>query len=296
MNPHLFNLKRLLLLIGLLLNLSFAFAQSDKSVLWQISGKHINQPVYLVGTIHLFDTLQYELPEAIFDRLKTVRNVYFELDFGHLNQAELMQALWIKDSTQYLNKILDTASLTKLSQAVATSSVLKALGNKLFQLKPIYVSTFLMAGTHTPSLDMELYKKALLLKDSIGGIETLNEQLKAVDAISIIEQAKMLSTMLKQNMSQNEMLNEVMRVYVRQDIHHMIEDLSKMMPLDDSFNGELVTKRNEIMANRIDALIGTQSLMIAVGAGHLGGKDGLVNSLKNKGYTLTPIAFTFHKK
>ena len=282
--------------MGLLLNLAFASAQSDKSVLWQISGKHIKQPVYLVGTIHLYDTLQYDLPSAIFDRLKTVRNVYFELDFGHLNKAELLQALWIKDSTQYLNKILDTASLTKLSQVAATSSVLKSLGNKLFQLKPIYVSTFLMAGAHTTSFDMELYKRALLLKDSVGGIETLNEQLKAIDAIPIIEQAKMLSTMLKRNMSQNDMLDEVMRVYIRQDIHHMVGDLSQIMPLDDSFNAELLNKRNVIMANRIDALIGTQSLMIAVGAGHLGGKDGLVNSLKNKGYTLTPVAFTFHKK
>ena len=76
----------------------------------------------------------------------------------------------------------------------------------------------------------------------------------------------------------------------------MIADLKKTMPLDDSFNEELVTKRNLIMANRIIGLIGTQSMMVAIGAGHLGGKDGLINSLKNKGYTLTPIAFTFQKK
>jgi uncharacterized protein YbaP (TraB family) len=49
------------------------------------------------------------------------------------------------------------------------------------------------------------------------------------------------------------------------------------------------------MANRIDGLVGKTSTMIAVGAGHLGGPKGLIALLKQKGYQIKNLPFTFTK-
>ena len=87
----------------MLLNLTLAFAQAGKSVLWKVTGKNISQPVYLVGTIHVYDTSQYDLPKPIFDRLTEVKRAYFELDFGHIDATQMMKSIWITDSTQFLN-------------------------------------------------------------------------------------------------------------------------------------------------------------------------------------------------
>jgi uncharacterized protein YbaP (TraB family) len=57
----------------------------------------------------------------------------------------------------------------------------------------------------------------------------------------------------------------------------------------------LLIKRNIVMANRIDSLVGKTSTMIAVGAGHLGGTGGLIALLKKKGYQLKSLPFTFTK-
>ena len=67
------------------------------------------------------------------------------------------------------------------------------------------------------------------------------------------------------------------------------------MPLDAGFNEALLTKRNIVMANRIDTLVGKTSTMIAVGAGHLGGPQGMIALLKKKGYQLKQVPFTFEK-
>jgi uncharacterized protein len=62
----------------------------NKGLLWQISGKNIRQPTYLYGTIHLFDTSLYKIPQPVTAKLAQVKKVYFELDLGKMNPAELM--------------------------------------------------------------------------------------------------------------------------------------------------------------------------------------------------------------
>lgn len=289
-------LFRTLLLIIILFSFNRVSAQPKKSLLWQISGKGISQPAYLYGTVHLFDTTRYKLPETVFSKLKSVKKVYFELDFGRINPSEMMQSLWVKDSSQYLSRLLDTASLNKLNQLAQTSPVLKAMGGKLYQIKPFYVSAFLLTGSKAVSLDMELYKAATGLKDSTGGIETVSEQLAAVDAVPLDAQAKMLAGMLRTYTSANTIIENSTKIYVRQDLDRMLEELNKEMPIDASFNTELVDKRNVIMASRIDHMLGKGSIMIAVGAGHLGGKAGLIDLLKKKGYSLTAVPFAFQKR
>lgn len=54
------------------------------------------------------------------------------------------------------------------------------------------------------------------------------------------------------------------------------------------FNNRLRDQRNELMAQKIDALhIEGKKVFVAVGALHMAGKNGLINLLQNKGYVVT---------
>jgi uncharacterized protein YbaP (TraB family) len=54
------------------------------------------------------------------------------------------------------------------------------------------------------------------------------------------------------------------------------------------FNNQLRDQRNELMAQKIDALhIEGKKVFVAVGALHMAGKNGLINLLQNKGYVVT---------
>ncbi|WP_158828127.1 TraB/GumN family protein [Mucilaginibacter lacusdianchii] len=283
-----------LLIIGLTQFATLTHAQTQqKSLLWQIKGKNIKQPTYLFGTVHLFDTTLYKLPQPVFAKLAQTRQVYFELDFGKINPMEMMSKIFITDSTQRIDKLLDTSSLSKLQRLIKTSATLQLLGDNVYRVKPIFITSFLMNDGRTTSIDMEMYKRAVSLKDSVGGLETVAEQLQAIDAIAISTQVQMLKDMLKDYQSPTAIIQNLTKVYVKQDVEHLMEDLSENMPLDPSFNEALLVKRNIVMANRIENLLGKTSTFIAVGGGHLGGKTGLIALLRKKGYTLQPVPFTF---
>jgi uncharacterized protein len=57
---------------------------------------------------------------------------------------------------------------------------------------------------------------------------------------------------------------------------------------DKFFLDELIIKRNHSMAQKIDELAKDKRLFVGVGALHLAGKEGLVELLRAKGYTVKP--------
>lgn len=271
-------------------------AQQKKGLLWEISGNGMKEPAYLFGTVHLYDTALYQLPQAPFALLDKVKKVYFELDFGRIDPQEMMSAIFIKDSTQRIDKLLDPVSLAKLNEIIATSATLKMFGDRVYSVKPFILLPLLMGNDgKTPSLDMELYKAALSKNDSVGGLETVKEQMAAIDGISTPVQIDMLRKSLAKGFSAQEMLNRLTNVYVKQDIEGMLTELNDDMPVDASFNEKLLIERNIVMADRIDILLHKESPLIAVGGGHLGASTGLIALLQKKGYTLKNIPFTIQK-
>jgi len=52
---------------------------------------------------------------------------------------------------------------------------------------------------------------------------------------------------------------------------------------------QLVSSRNKTWVPKIDTMIKEKSSFIAVGGGHLGGKEGLVNALRGLGYKVEAI-------
>jgi uncharacterized protein YbaP (TraB family) len=52
---------------------------------------------------------------------------------------------------------------------------------------------------------------------------------------------------------------------------------------------EFLSKRNQNWVPKIKESISSKKCFIAVGAGHLGGPNGLIRLLQKEGYTLTPV-------
>ncbi|UPK69475.1 TraB/GumN family protein [Chitinophaga filiformis] len=292
------NLLKTIVLSLALLTAAFqpVSAQEQKGLLWEISGKNLSKPAYLFGTIHLYDTSSYELPQAPFDMLDKVDKVYFELDFAKIDPSEMMAAMFIPDTTQYINKLLDAASLEKLRALSSTSVTLNMLGDRLYAIKPVLLIALIMGNDgKAASVDLALYGAAGKKKLPTGGLETVKEEMDAINAISIPEQVKMLQQTLIRKQPPAALLKNMTAVYVKQDIERLLTELNDESPLDVNFNEQLLVKRNIVMAARIDSLLQHEHPLIAVGAGHLGNKTGLIMLLKEKGYTLKNIPFNIKK-
>lgn len=283
-----------LLSLVLLTRHQTALAQT-KGLLWQMTGKNIKEPTYLYGTIHMFDTSMYKLPEPVLAKLAQTKQVYFELDFGKINPMDIMQYAMVKDSTERLDKLLDSASLRRFKEIVKSSAMLQMMGDNMFRLKPLFLTTMLLNNGKSVAIDMEMYNRAKQLNDSVGGIETVAEQMNAISALSAASQAQMVKEMLKTYTTADDAIKKLTSIYVKQETSTLLSEMSDGAPMDAAFNEALLNKRNVVMADRIDLLVGKKSTMIAVGAGHLGGQQGLIALLKKKGYQFKPVPFAFAK-
>ncbi|QHS58430.1 TraB/GumN family protein [Chitinophaga agri] len=270
--------------------------QPQNGLLWEISGRNMTAPAYLFGTIHLYDTSTYQLPQPPFELLEKTGRVYFELDFGKINMAEMSAGMFITDTSQYINKLLDPVSLARLNKLLEGSASAKMLGDRVYTIKPLFVSVMLLGNEKTSSVDLELYKAAMSGKHAVGGLETVKEQMEAFNTMSIAAQTEALRQFLSNDLSGQEILSKMTAIYARQNITNMLKELEQFMPLDANTSETLVNKRNIIMTDRIDSLLQQQEHpLIAVGAGHLGSDAGIVELLRKKGYTLKNIPFTIKK-
>ncbi|RYY38092.1 MAG: TraB/GumN family protein [Sphingobacteriaceae bacterium] len=289
------NISYFLMLFTAALLVSMPAAAQNKGLLWQISGKNIKHPTYLYGTIHLFDTSLYKVPAPVMAKLSQVKKVYFELPFSDGTLAEQRKYAIVADSTQQINKLMDTASLAKFNAAIKGHPATKALGAAIYRFKPIFITPMLLTNSKTVTIDMEMFKQASKQKIAVGGLETVAEQMKAIEAIPMAKQVQMMETFLKEYKGADSTIKKITEAYVKQDVDNLLEAMGEGEPVDASFNKTVLVSRNIIMANRINKAVGGQSTMFAVGAGHLGGADGLIALLRKKGYTLKAIPFKFTK-
>lgn len=144
------------------------------------------------------------------------------------------------------------------------------------------------AGNNTEVLDLYFYKNAQQQNKKIVGIETVDEQLHALNALPFQQQADLLVkeiNSLQQNTNQGTAL---LNHYLNQNLDSLVAgDINTQMP--EVFYQALVTDRNKRMATRIAAIIQKQISFIAVGAMHLPGVDGIINLLRQQGFTLETI-------
>lgn len=143
-------------------------------------------------------------------------------------------------------------------------------------------------------LDMFFYKQAK--KNAIGkskkkkiiGIETVDEQLDALNSLSYQEQADLL---VKEIHSFEENKTEgvdVVKFYLEQNLDGLAaNDVDAQMP--EKFYKALLTDRNVRMANRISIFIKEQSAFIAIGALHLPKEEGVISLLRKKGFIVEPM-------
>ncbi len=270
--------------------------QPSSSLLWKIEGNGLTAPSYLFGTIHVYDDNVFKIPKRIFKSIDSCSSFALEVDLEQVNQAMLAERIMITgDST--LDILLGEEAFEKLMNL----PMMKLMGaNYAKRIKPLFASSYMFIedfSTPTLSVDQELYTYAKKEGKQIFGLETIDEQLDAVDAIPLEEQATMLKDALNKFTGAKDMLGKLMDAYKNQDFESLEKELDESTP-SPLMKEELLDKRNLLMAERIDSLMqeGKQPLFTAVGALHLSdikSIKGVTTLLKERGYTLTPVAIKF---
>ncbi len=287
--------QRLLLFTFFMLGL--AATVFPQSLLWKISGKNLQSPSYFYGTFHIQDERVYQFDSKVNNAINSCDAFAVEVLLDEVNTSKANQLVQMpkgKTLTELLSKE-DFAILDSLCKAKLGASAIFMNG-----MKPFFIATTLqqvdMPAGDEPPLDMYLLHLARAAGKSCYGLETFEEQMKAVDAIGLEEQAKMLQEMLHDtaNASLDEM-EETLLAYRNFDIDKL-QGMTQDTTLPKKFGKVLVDKRNTTMMKRFVKIAKNQTLFCAVGAGHLGGEKGVLALLRKKGYTVEPVIFNWVEK
>lgn len=160
------------------------------------------------------------------------------------------------------------------------------------RIKPFYLMAMLsemgMRNDSAMVLDQYLQQKAREAGKRVLGVETVKEQMAAVDDLPLEEQADMLYEMVRKDFHSKE-LDRMIEAYARQDLAELAK-LASASGMSDSFSQRLLLQRNRVMSTRVDSLMQEGgAYMFAFGAAHLPGKDGVLGALQEMGYTVEPI-------
>lgn len=275
-------------------------AQIENTLLWEVSGNGLEKSSYLYGTMHLQDERVFDFSDSVKAKINAcdamALEIVFEDDLMGMMDPEMMGSIMMPDGTQ-LEDLMANRDFKKVKAVLKNSSQLDKLGPLagllINRIKPIWLSMILtedQAAKDRPlALDMHLQKEAEGLGKMLISIETVSEQMQALDEISLDEQAQMLVDQVNNLDAAAAELEQMIEAYQKEDLQ-LIDSMTNATMADYSnFDDELLIKRNKRMVERSSRIIKEQSTFIAVGTAHLLGETGLVNALREMGYNVFPV-------
>jgi uncharacterized protein YbaP (TraB family) len=284
--------KRLAFLFLLFFQFSQTFAQqSQKGLLWEISGNGISQPSYIFGTIHLVCPGNFFVPKGTEEKFKIAQQVFLEIDMDDPQMMMKTQKIMVSADGKKLKDIMNESDYQIFSKYFKKIS---GMDVAMFgAAKPmVYMSFALMKSVGCPmpkSYEEYFVKEAKTEKKEVFGLETIEDQVAVMDRATTEQQIGWLMDAVKETENGNAIYDQMIDLYKKQDIEALTKMISEQMIGMKGMQDELIDKRNQNWIPVIEQNIRQKSTFFAVGAGHLGGEKGVLKLLQQKGYTLKSL-------
>ena len=267
---------------------------TPRTLLWRITGKGITRPSYLFGTMHILCADNATLSDSLVHAIQTVDEVYFEIDLSDMT-AMINSIQYMKmNNGETLSDLLKPEEYSRVKAYFSSHESMLPFG-MLEHFKPMLISGLIeeqsLGCATTDGMEMQIMKtvRQQSHKIPIKGLETAQFQAGLFDSIPYAKQAKELLDYVDSADQNKETTRQLADLYTKQDL----DGIQALSDKDDPGMGEymdlLLYGRNRKWARVLDTLLPQKSLLIAVGAGHLPGQQGVIELLRKKGFTVEPV-------
>ncbi|MBV9635292.1 MAG: TraB/GumN family protein [Methylobacteriaceae bacterium] len=276
-----------------------------EGLLWKVE-KRGEAPSYLFGTMHSSDARAIAIAQSMAQYLKGIPTLVTEL--GGTGGPESMAAVKAKMAERVAANRVETAALIDSPQDRAlVGDLLKGRGVEpasALRMPPWLLMSFLeeppceiaRERLELPAVDQVIEDIGTRLGARLVGLETLDEQLDALQSIDPKLAARMIIVEAKQKDFADDMLATMLALYTEQRVGELFaapETLIDLAPQDIEadrlYTSGFIEKRNVAMEQRIRPLMAAGPVFIAVGAMHLIGAGGLVELFRREGFTVTRV-------
>lgn len=292
--------KRLRLLVcAFLCLLAFKVGEvqpfAGKSTLWKVSsGKNI---VYLLGSIHALKSEHYPLKEPIENAFEDSQVLVLEADPAGMGDLAMQGAMLGKGmlppgSTleQCLNSSVYELAKSKTSELGLDIELFQGFKPWLFALTLGMTKLQASGFSAAQGVDFYFYGKAAAAGKPVKSLETMDYQLGLFDQLSPENQEAFVSQTLKDLDVIEKEISTLISAWSSGDVGEMEALLLRNFQGHPDLYEALVAQRNRIWTLKIESFLNDdKNHLVVVGAAHLVGREGLVEILQSKGYSIEQL-------
>lgn len=280
-------------------------------LLYKISGKGLTEPSYIVGTYHLAPASFVDSIPGIRQAMDNCQQVYGELAMDKMLDADsvaMMQKALLLPDGMTIDKLLSADEMGRLNaymkEVMGMDMTHPLVGQQMNKMSPVALSTtltMLSFAKKSPTTDLQnlldqcFQKEALAQGKSVGGLETMAFQTQVLCSGKTLERQKELLMCLVDNAKfMGEMEDGVIKAFFAQDLEAIKAAMD--MKLNNSCDStpeeeaDLIDNRNANWLTKMPGIMASKPTLFAVGAGHLPGEKGVLNLLRQAGYSVDPVS------
>ena len=286
-------MKRILLLIIL----AACSLTANAQLLWKISGNGLERPSYVFGTHHMASEAICDSIRGFEDAFASVEQVIGEVETELMNDpattTRMMPYMMMPEGVKL------TSLFTPKEVILINGFIKPRLGFTLKDLnamKPTFLSnmiTLTLSMEHFPEfenqegIDSYLQSRAKKYGKRVGGLETVEFQMDMLFNEDLETQADDLVDLVKNGDKAMKATGKLAQIYMTQNMKKINRFMHKGSDKEDI--KKLLDDRNMNWIVQMKVIMPETPTMFVVGAGHLPGKNGVLQLLENEGYTVEPI-------
>jgi hypothetical protein len=256
--------------------------------------------LYLCGTIHLLRKTDFPLSTAYDKAYADSQRLVFELPPGTARDPKLAMKMQESGTFGKGKSLADSLKPETLDNLDAWAKRHGMSAGQLDKFRPWYVAITVsmieyVALGADPNLGVDHFFEKRADEDHKpgDGLETMDFQLSLFTGLSDDEQRELLEQTMNEVRTLPEVFTKMINSWRDGDadaLHQMLfEEAEKYPSLMDKF----LTQRNARWIKQLEGyLAGKEHVMVLVGTGHLGGKGGVIDLLKARGYTVSRVEAT----
>lgn len=291
-------MKRVYIMFALVMIALAGHAQ----LLWKVSGNGLGRPSYIFGTYHMAPSSMIDRIAGIDQAIEACDVVVGEVEKDSLMSSEVqarMAKAMMAPSDSTLDKLLSPQGYAIVEKVF--NKYFGTMGVKLSQmknLKPSAISTQMQAMQaikYFPNfnandlIDVAVQARANDEGRPSIGLESVQEQIDLLFNGPLTEQAQGLLEACKQDEFFQAQSVALADAYMAQDLNKLFAVMTDATKGDSEEIMEmLIYKRNRNWAQKLNVMMPERAMLVCVGAGHLPGDKGLLQLLRNMGYTVEP--------
>ena len=265
-------------------------ATTGNVFLWSVPSK--NNTVYLLGSVHVLKKDAYPLDKRLEKAYELASCIMFEADMAEAalpaTRMKMLAAGMYQDGTT-LKQHISQGTYELLKEKVAVSG----MSIDQFDLFKPWLCAVTLSGLELKrmgfdpifGIDSHFFVKAQQDKKELIFLESPDYQIDLIAGVL----ADKPEDLLKQTMTElgviEAMSTDMLGAWIGGDAGKMESIVSMSLKEYPQIRTRLFDQRNTDWTAKIEKLIGQEkNVLVIVGAGHLIGKEGVLDQLRDKGY------------